>query len=42
MEERDATNFFKRRGRRAVKSQDEINSELVYVFPDNLSVAVDF
>ncbi|XP_027019824.2 unique cartilage matrix-associated protein [Tachysurus fulvidraco] len=27
MEERDATNFFKRRGRRAVKSQDELNVE---------------
>ncbi|XP_017341626.1 unique cartilage matrix-associated protein [Ictalurus punctatus] len=27
MEESDATNFFKRRGRRAVKSQDELNVE---------------
>ncbi|KAM9495845.1 putative cartilage matrix-associated protein [Clarias gariepinus] len=27
MEERDATSFFKRRGRRAVKSQDELNVE---------------
>ncbi|KAK1789687.1 hypothetical protein P4O66_015592, partial [Electrophorus voltai] len=28
MQERDATNFFRRRNRRAVKSQDEINAEL--------------
>lgn len=41
MEESDATNFFKRRGRRAVKSQDELNGEFVYVSPDSLSAAVD-
>lgn len=42
MEERDATSFFKRRGRRAVKSQHELNGELSCVSPDKLSAEVDF
>lgn len=41
MEEKDATNFFKRRGRRAVKSQDELNGELVFISTDNFSAAVE-